>query len=122
MLAASLNLLSIYVLLAWIPTLYIRYHHWTASEIGGALGTFGTPAGIISGILGGWIITWFDRAGRHDSVMVMIGITTVIFTFGGVGAAVSTSGNAGIAWYCLMGLTATWASISAITGLNQITA
>ena len=120
-LAASLNLLSIYVLLAWIPTLYIRYHHWSPSEIGRALGTYGTPAGLFSCVTGGLVISWFERRGRNDSVMLTLAIATFFFSIGGIGAAVSSSANLGIAFYALMGLFATWASVCAFTGLNQIT-
>ena len=40
MAGCALNVLSIYAIIGWYATLFIRIHHWTAPEIGRAIGLF----------------------------------------------------------------------------------
>jgi MFS family permease len=41
--------------LAWNPTFFIRYHHWSASQAGQGIGIASAPAGPLGLFFGGWL-------------------------------------------------------------------
>lgn len=63
--------LAAYGLGSWMPTFFIRIHHWSASQAGiyygASVAVFGTLGGISGGILGD---RWLS-AGRHDARLVL---------------------------------------------------
>jgi len=57
---------------AWIPTYFIRVHHWTATEIGLVYGSFSMISGIAGNFLCGSIANWLARKGHRDAPMLVV--------------------------------------------------
>ncbi len=68
-LGITLLIVCAYATISWIPTFFIRHHHWTASKAGLWLGGMSTIFGSI-GIFGaGWFANWLSQRGRRDACM-----------------------------------------------------
>ncbi|HQT87828.1 MAG TPA: MFS transporter [Acidiphilium sp.] len=55
-----------YAATAWLPTIFIREHGWTAAQIGLRFGLVVLVIGPIGSIFGGWLADRLERAGRSD--------------------------------------------------------
>lgn len=56
-------------ILSWTPTLFIRVHGWTASEIGLAYGVILLLLGTSGSVVGGVVADWLYRRGRRDATL-----------------------------------------------------
>jgi MFS family permease len=71
----SLNLgiaflaLGAYGALAWIPTFFIRHHHWTAAEAGKSFGIVIALAGSLGIVSGGWFADRLAARGHADAYL-----------------------------------------------------
>ncbi|HLG87214.1 MAG TPA: MFS transporter [Alphaproteobacteria bacterium] len=117
----ALNVLSIYAILGWYPTLFIRIHHWTAAEIGGAIGTFGVPGGMLSAISSGFVIAWLARRGRRDAPVLLALATTPAFLVLGLASCLIANADLAFIAFVAMAIFTNWSSSAVLTGLNQIT-
>lgn len=63
--------LAAYGLGSWMPTFFIRVHHWSASQAGIYYGTCVTVFGTLGGILGGILGDRWIAAGRHDARLIL---------------------------------------------------
>ena len=78
---------------AWFPTLLMRVHGWTASEVGLRYGLAIMISGVAGVIFGGFLATWMRKKGRMDSNI----ITGIIAAFIAVPAGIF-GGFAGDGW------------------------
>jgi MFS family permease len=53
-----------YAATAWIPTIFIRVHGWTAAAIGIRLGIIALAVGPVGTVAGGWLADRFEAQGR----------------------------------------------------------
>ncbi len=121
MAGCALNVMTIYAILGWYTTLFVRVHHWTAAEIGRDIGIFGVPFGIASALSSGFIIAWLARRGRRDApVLLALGATPVVLT-AGVASCLIANPDAALASFVSMAIVTNWSSSAVLTGLNQIT-
>jgi MFS family permease len=60
---------SAYGAAAWIPTLLIRNHHWTASQVGVVFGLTSMVCGTLGIVLGGRLADSLRHRGRCDSAL-----------------------------------------------------
>jgi MFS family permease len=121
MAGCALNVMTIYAIIGWYPTLFVRIHHWTASEIGRDIGLFGVPFGITSALISGVIIAWLARRGRRDAPVVLaLGATPVVLTVG-VASCLIADANIALVTFVSMAIVTNWSSSAVLTGLNQIT-
>ncbi len=51
---------------AWIPTMFVRTHGWTAAQTGVRFGIVALLVGPVGSIIGGWISDRFEARGRRD--------------------------------------------------------
>jgi MFS family permease len=121
MAGCALNVMSIYALLGWYPTLFVRVHHWTSAEIGRDIGIFGVPGGITSAITSGFIIAWLARRGRQDAPVLLVLAAAPVFLIVGVASCLLPNPIAAFVAFASMAITTNWASSAVLTGLNQIT-
>jgi MFS family permease len=63
----SMLVLVVYGTTAWIPTLFIRLHDWSASAIGYAYGLISIVCGAGGLLAGGWLADRWWRQGRTDA-------------------------------------------------------
>jgi MFS family permease len=121
MLGCALNVMSIYAILAWYPTVFVRDYHWTAAEIGRALGTVGAPCGMVSAFSSGFIISWLTRRGRDDAPVLLAIAVTPGFLILGVASCLLPNAIAALACFVAMGIFTNWSSSAVLSGLNLIT-
>ncbi len=60
-----------YAATAWLPTLFIRNHGWSAAEIGVRFGLLVLVIGPMGSVFGGWLADRFEQAGRRDGKFVV---------------------------------------------------
>ena len=96
MAGCALNVMSIYALLGWYPTLFVRVHHWTSAEIGRDIGIFGVPGGITSAITSGFIIAWLARRGRQDAPVLLVLAAAPVFLIVGVASCLLPNPDRGL--------------------------
>ncbi len=121
MAGCALNVLSIYAILGWYATLFIRIHHWTAPEIGRAIGLFAVPGGMLSALSSGFIISWLARRGRQDAPLLLALLATPAFLILGTAACLIADPITAFAAFAVMAFFTNWSSSAVLTGLNQIT-
>jgi MFS family permease len=61
--------LGAYGSLAWIPTFFIRHHHWTAAEAGKNFGIVIALAGSLGIVSGGWFADRLAARGHPDAYL-----------------------------------------------------
>ncbi|MBU1376791.1 MAG: MFS transporter [Alphaproteobacteria bacterium] len=60
---------------SWVPTYFIRVHHWAAQDIGYAYGAIMAFMGLSGALVGGRIAEWMEGRGVKDVYFVMPMIT-----------------------------------------------
>jgi MFS family permease len=55
----------------WIPSFYIRHHHWTAAVAGEVIGLEATVLGPLGLLCGGWIADRLNQNGRSDATFLV---------------------------------------------------
>lgn len=69
---------------AWIPTFFIRVHHWAPQDIGYAYGAIMAVMGLSGALLGGRLAEFLEARGMKDVYFVMpmatMGVSAVILT------------------------------------------
>ncbi len=55
--------------MAWIPTFFIRHHHWTAAEAGKTFGIVIALAGSLGIVSGGWFADRLAARGHPDAYL-----------------------------------------------------
>jgi MFS family permease len=65
----------------WIPTFFIRVHHWAAQDIGYAYGAVMATMGLSGALLGGRLAEWLDARGMKDVYFVLPMITAGLNVF-----------------------------------------
>lgn len=61
--------LAAYGAAAWIPTFFIRHHHWTAAEAGKSYGIIAALAGSLGIVSGGWFADRLAARGHADAYL-----------------------------------------------------
>lgn len=67
LLGYALMAMAAYGLGSWMPTFFIRIHHWPAAQAGISYGLAVTVLGTLGGVLGGYLGDRWLAAGRKDS-------------------------------------------------------
>ena len=114
-----LNVTCIYAQIAWLATLVIRIHGWTAAQIGTALALV-SPVGASSSLTVGWTISWLAKRGRSDApVIACMMHSTALLIFGPI-TVLAPSPLFGLVPYICFNLFANWSTAAALTGLSQV--
>ncbi|NOW45320.1 MFS family permease [Novosphingobium sp. SG751A] len=97
----GVNSIISYGLSAWVPSLFIRVHHWAAADIALAYGLVLLTAGCGGILTGGWLADRMTAAGHADgplrvSLLGMLAVIPVV-PFVGLGATPAVS-LAALAW------------------------
>ena len=121
MAGCALNVLSIYAIIGWYATLFIRIHHWSAPKIGTAIGMFAVPGGMLSAVASGFIIAWMARRGREDAPVLLALLAPPAFLILGTAACLIPNPLVAFAIFAVMAFFTNWSSSAVLTGLNQIT-
>jgi MFS family permease len=79
LLGYSLIALAAYGLGSWIPTYFIRTHHWSAAQAGISYGLALTFAGTFGGIVGGIVGDRWHNAGRADARLLLSVIGALVW-------------------------------------------
>lgn len=78
--------LASYGMSTWVPTFFIRVHHWTAAEVGVAYGMAVTIFGTLGVILGGIVGDRWKNAGREDArLLLSAGAAAMFIPMAGIG-------------------------------------
>ena len=116
---AVLNVTCIYAQIAWLATLVIRIHGWSAAQTGTALALI-SPVGASSSLTVGWTMTWLAKRGRSDAPVIASMMHSVALLMFGPIAVLSPNPIVGLAPYVCFNLFANWSTAAALTGLSQI--
>lgn len=65
-LAFTLLAFAGYAASAWIPTMFVRMHGWSAGEIGVRFGVIALVVGPLGSVTGGWLCDRLEARGRRD--------------------------------------------------------
>lgn len=76
----GVNAIISYGLSAWVPSLFIRVHHWSAGEVAFAYGVILLTAGCAGILAGGWLADRWTAAGHADGALraSLVGMAAVI--------------------------------------------
>jgi len=75
----ALNYVAAYGAAAWIPSFFIRHHHWTAAQFGAVFGPEVAICGILGMIFGGWLADKLAEGGYRDASMRVIVLSVLLF-------------------------------------------
>jgi MFS family permease len=67
----SINTMLGFGIAAWVPTFFIRVHHWAAQDIGYAYGGIMAGMGLCGALVGGRLAEWLEARGLKDVYFVM---------------------------------------------------
>jgi MFS family permease len=67
----SINTMLGFGIAAWVPTFFIRVHHWAAQDIGYAYGGIMAVMGLSGALVGGRLAEWLEARGLKDVYFVM---------------------------------------------------
>lgn len=60
-----------YAATAWIPTIFMRVHHWSAAAIGLRLGAIALVVGPLGTVAGGWLADRFEARGSRAGKLLV---------------------------------------------------
>ncbi|MDB5365074.1 MAG: transporter [Rhodospirillales bacterium] len=116
----SCNLMTIYTLIFFYPSLLGRVHHWAASDVGFWVGLVGAPIGGAGAIFTGWFITAIAKRGRPDAPLLTALIGTIYYGIWCIAAALAPNGTWSIVCFIASAIMANTCVASAFAGLAQI--
>lgn len=64
---------------AWVPTFFIRHHHFTAAQIGKSFGTIQAISGALGIAFGGWLADYLLKRGYRDACLRVAIIASVLW-------------------------------------------
>jgi MFS family permease len=118
---AVLNVTCIYAQIGWMPTLFMRVHHWSPAKVGSIFAFIGLPIGMTGALVAGWTMSWLTSKGRRDAPILMtMGHSFATLCFG-TAACLAPRPEITLAFNAITAITSTWSYAAAMTGLNQIT-
>ena len=97
----GVNAIISYGLSAWVPSLFIRVHHWSAGDIAFAYGVILLTAGCAGILCGGWLADRMTNSGKPDGALraSLLGMAAVIPVVPFVGLASTPALSlAALAW------------------------
>jgi MFS family permease len=118
---AVLNVTSIYAQIGWMPTLFMRVHHWSPAKVGAVQGVIGFPVTMCGAVFAGWTMSWLTKRGRRDAPILMTMADAAMRLTVGAAACLAPRPEITLTLNAICGVTATWSYAAAMTGLNQIT-
>lgn len=118
---AVLNVTCIYASLGWMPTLFMRVHHWSPAKVGGVFAAIGLPIGMTGALIAGWTMSWLTSRGRRDAPILMTMGHSLMTLFFGTAAVLAPRPEVTLVLNAMTSITSTWSYAAAMTGLNQIT-
>jgi MFS family permease len=74
----SINTMLGFGIAAWVPTFFIRVHHWAPQDIGYAYGGIMAVMGLGGALVGGRLAEWLEERGLKDVYFVMPMVTASI--------------------------------------------
>ena len=77
---------------AWMPTFFIRQHHWTAAQAGIALGLIAVVFGSLGVLAAGWFADRLAARGRSDACMQVAMLVAILWFPSGVAMFLVQSG------------------------------
>lgn len=116
LLGYALTAMAAYGLGSWMPTFFIRIHHWPAAQAGISYGLAVTVLGTLGGILGGYLGDRWLAAGRKDARLSLSAMACVLWM-----PVILVGTQLGNAWLALafMGLSSGLSSF--VNGLGPTT-
>jgi MFS family permease len=84
-LGVAVNFISAYGAAAWIPSFFIRHHHWTAPQFGAVFGPEVAVFGCFGLFFGGWLADRLAKRGYRDACMRVIVLASLLWLPTGIG-------------------------------------
>jgi MFS family permease len=116
-----LNVMVVNAQIAWLPTMFIRAHGWTAAQVGATLGMLGFPAGTFSALSAGVVLSWLAARGRTDGPILVVMLQALVWAVFGTIKSLTPDTTIALSAHVVTSLFAIWAVTAALAGLNQIT-
>ena len=96
-LGIALITFSSYGSTAWLPTFFIRHHHWSAAHIGKSYGSLTAVFGALGVACGGWAADRLMKRGYRDACMRLAAWASLLWIPSGVGALLVSDPNLALA-------------------------
>ena len=74
----AMNYIAAYGGGAWIPSFFIRHHHWSAAQFGAIFGPEVAICGVLGLIVGGWLADRLAARGYRDACMRVTALAIAI--------------------------------------------
>ena len=68
----ALKIALAYASSAWVPTYFIRIHHWSVTEFGYVYGSLAIVTGVCGNLLCGGVGNWLAARGRKDAALIVL--------------------------------------------------
>jgi MFS family permease len=81
----AMMFLSTYSTAAWIPSFFVRHHHWSAAQTGKIYGLLMAVFGSLGIACGGWLADWLGKRGYRDACLRVALLAAVFWIPTGVG-------------------------------------
>jgi MFS family permease len=118
---AVLNITCVYAQIGWMPSLFMRVHHWSPAKVASTLGFVALGVGMSGALVAAWTMTWLGKRGRDDAPILMTMGHSLTILLLGVAACLAPTPQITLGLNAVAAITSTWSYAGAITGLNQIT-
>jgi MFS family permease len=93
----ALLYVSAYGNAAWIPTFFIRHHHFTAAHIGKSFGAIQAISGVLGIAFAGWAADYFVRQGHPDACLRVAMVASVLWIPFGIAFPLVADAKLGLA-------------------------
>jgi MFS family permease len=113
--------MAIYGWINWLPTLFVRLHHWSVPQFSIWYGIFGGLAGIASAISSGFVTNWLKKKGYVDGTMRTVLIGGIGLTIGTSIAPLMPTPELVLAGYCITGIFTNFPPAQALSAVAEMT-
>ncbi len=113
--------MAIYGWINWLPTLFVRLHHWTIPQFSVWYGIFGGLAGIVSAVSSGFVTNWLKRKGYVDGTLRTVLIGGIGLTIGTSIAPLMPTPELVLAGYCIAGVFTNYPPAQALSAIAEMT-
>jgi MFS family permease len=75
----AMNYFAAYGAAAWVPSFFVRHHHWSAAQFGAIFGPEVAICGVVGLIFGGWLADRLAARGYPDACMRVTVLAIVLW-------------------------------------------
>ena len=118
-LGIALTVMTAYGFGNWMPTFFLRVHHWSAQHFAVLYGSIGIAFGLIAPLASGWLAGWLKDRGMIDASWRISLVGSIGCTMCGALAPLMPTPGLSLAVYILAGFFASPPAVLAIVAISE---